>query len=259
MESNEQSNEQGGSLDNLLSLGEALAADDTQQEPSGEEKGESRGSEDKATPTKFNDLAGATGMELDSLYELTINFDDSDEGVTVEQLKDSYRQRSDFDIERMEFEEQRTQAVNQLVREKAELQELLSELPATALKPETLNKLRERLESEKQVEREKTLELIPDWKDEDRRAQDIKEMSEHLVEYGFTPTELASIKDHRWFRYIREAMRREQRIKAALAQVRKKAPDNVGGTPPQPKPPKRGSAPKAKPSAQSKLEDYLTF
>ena len=159
----------------------------------------------------------------------------------------------------MDFEEQRTQAVNQLVREKAELQELLNELPATALKPETLTKLRERLEAEKQVERERALELIPDWKDEDKRAQDIKEMAAHLVEYGFTPTELASVKDHRWFRYIRESMKREQRIKAALAQVRKKAPDTTGSTAPQSKPPKRGSAPKAKPSGQSKLEDYLTF
>ena len=252
--------EQAGlaSLSDLERLGQALADDDTEQ-PGGD-KGKPSGSDEKAKPTKFNDLAGATDMDLDALYALEATLDDGGEPVTIEQLKDHYKQRADFDVTKLEFEEQRTQQMNDLVRERAELKELLQALPANAVKPEVLQRMRTKMEQTASEERQRTLEAIPEWKNAEARTQDITAMAEHLQGYGFPANQLEQLVDHRWQRYIRDNMLREQRIRSALEKVRKGAPPKASTSKPQAKPPKRGtSLDNIKPQrGQSKLEALLT-
>jgi len=241
-------------LSELERLGDALAEDT----PGGDD-GKSSGSDEKTTPTKFNDLAGATGLDLDALYKLEVSLDEGGEPVTIEQLKDSYKQRNDFDVERLEFEEQRTQQTNDLVRERAELKELLQALPANAVKPEVLQRLRTKMETVASEERQRTLDAIPEWKDGERRTADITAMAEHLQGYGFPGNQLEQLVDHRWQRYIRDNMLREQRIRSALDKVRKGAPPKASTSKPQAKPPKKGAPLDIKTNRhQSKLEALLT-
>ena len=45
---------------------------------------------EEAAPTKFNDLAGKLGVELDDLYKLEVSQAEDGTPVTVEDLKDHY-------------------------------------------------------------------------------------------------------------------------------------------------------------------------
>lgn len=243
----------------LQALGELLKADEPGEKTSGDSnEGESSGSDEKTTPTKFNDLAGAADIDLDALYKLEVTLEGVDEPVTIEQLKDHYKGAHDFDLQVLEFEEQRTESINELVRAKAELTEILQALPANAVKPEVLEKIRTKAAETAETERAATLDVIPDWKDENARAADIALMSEHLQGYGFPVNQLELLIDHRWQRYIRDNMLRERRIKAALAKVRPGKPEKSGKAPPQTKAASKGQATVTPKAGQSKLEATLT-
>lgn len=244
-------------LAELNSLGAALA--EYEQEPGGDDdSAKPRGSDEKATPTKFNELAGAVDLDLDALYKLEVTLDDGAEPVTIEKLKDSYKERGDFDLKVMEFEEQRTQQANDLVRAKAELQEILQALPANAIKPDVLKRIRDKSERAASEERQRTLDAIPDWKNDEARAADLSAMAEHLQAYGFPVNQLENLVDHRWQRYIRDNMLRERRVREAIAKVKAGSPGKAATSKPQGRAPKRGQL-NIKPKAgQSKLEAALT-
>ncbi len=252
MESSEQSQqsgttdeqEAGGEATGIETLAELLAADEAgdENDTSGDDQAESGGSQHKTELTKFNDLAGATDLELDALYKLTISMDEGGEPVTIEQLKDSYKQRTDFDVSVIEFEERRTQQENELLQAKTELQEILQALPANAVKKEVLDKIRAKSEQTRTAEQQKTLEVIPDWQDEDKRTADIAAMAEHLKGYGFPATYLSQVVNHQQLKYIRDNMLRERRIREAIAKVRAGKPGKSSTSKAQKKPPNKGTA-----------------
>lgn len=247
MESSEQSQQSGTTEDaaadavGINNLAELLAAESDQDTaPGGDDAAESSGSEETTKPTKFNELAGVNDLDLDALYGLTISLDDDSEPVTIEQLKDHFKERSEFDLNVIEFEETRTQQEGDLLRAKAELQEILQALPKNAVKPEVLQKIREKSDARLTEERAKTLQVIPDWKDEKKREADLSAMSEHLQDYGFPNNYLESVVSHQHFKYIRDNMLRERRIREAIAKVRKGKPDKGGSAKPQKKAPSKG-------------------
>jgi hypothetical protein len=90
------------------------------------------------------------------------------------------------------------------------------------LKPEVLNKIREKHAATTQRERERTLAVIPEWSDESRREADLSGMVEHLTRAGFPESYLSQVSDHRTMAYIRTNMLREQRINQALDMVKPK-------------------------------------
>ena len=246
----------------LQRLGELLAADDAQpstDKPSGDDAGDkSSGSIGKTKPTKFNELAGAADLDLDALYKLEVQIEGAEKPVTIEALKDHFKSANDFDLRVLEFEEKRTSETNELVRAKTELQEILQSLPANAVKPDVLAKIRQKTEAAVTRERAATLEAIPDWKDADKRTGDLAAMSEHLQDYGFPMNQLESLVDHRWQRYIRDNMLRERRVKAALAKVRPGAPVKSGKAPTTGKAPVKGQSVSKSRAGMSKLEATLS-
>lgn len=258
MESSEQS-QQSGTTENqeaetaakaaseqpgINALAELLAADEPKEDetPGGDDGDKSSGSDEKTKPTKFNDLAGATDLDLDALYKLEINLDDGGEAVTIEQLKDSHKERADFDLRVIEFEEQRTKQENDLLQAKSELQEILQALPANAVNKDVLEKIRAKSEETRASEQRLTLEVIPEWKDEKARTADIAAMAEHLKGYGFPATYLSQVVSHQQLKYIRDNMLRERRIREAIAKVRAGKPEKTAKNKPQKKAPKKGTA-----------------
>lgn len=255
MKSSEQSSviqddAQGGSqqaasaaADDLTSLADLLAVDDqaVDDETSGDDKAQSGGSREKTKPTKFNDLAGASDLDLDALYKLTISLDDDSDPVTIEALKDSYKQRSDFEVERIEFAENQSKQEAELLRAKSELNEILQALPKNAVSKDLLQKIRDKHDTHIGAERAKTLEAIASWRDEGKRTADLKDMSEHLSQYGFAVDYLAQVQDHRLFPYIRDNMLRERRVREALAKVRNGKPGKAATSKPQKKAPAKGN------------------
>ncbi len=210
----------------LTSLGELLAQDEPkddedtpggdQQEPGGNQKG------DKLT--KFNDLAGATDLELDALYQLEISTSDDGEPVTIETLKDNYAEREQFELERLQFEEGKAEAESELMKAQGELQEILQALPQGAVKPAVLEKIRARAEQQTEVERKKTLEVIKTWKDPKVREADIAGMTKYLQGYGYPVGYLQNVVDHRQLKFIRDSWQRAERMRKALEAVGKGKP-----------------------------------
>lgn len=241
----EQVNDQDALPDGMTHLTELLAADGSKETSEGGSSGEddaaSSGSDDKTQPTKFNDLAGKLGMELDALYKLEISSSEDGEPVTIEQLKDSHKDRADFDLKVIEFEERRTQQEQDLMRAKSELQEILQALPKNSVRPEVLERIREKSEKTTALERQKTLEVIPEWNDEDVRQSDIAGMAKHLEGYGFPLNYLKQVVSHQQLKYIRDNWQREQRIRAALEKVRAAKPDKSIASKPQKAAPKKGT------------------
>ena len=180
--------------------------------------GDASGSDD-AKPTKFNDLAGKLGLELDDLYKLEVTQAEDGTPVTIENLKDNHSKQADFSMREIEFEERRTQQESELMQAQEELRELMAALPEKAINPEVLHKVHEKHEAQMQLERTRTLEVIPDWQDKETRTADMEGMADHLKQYGFPVNHLERVADHRQIKYIRDNWQREQRIRKALAAV----------------------------------------
>lgn len=220
----------------------------------GASPGDASGSEN-ATPTKFNDLAGTSGLELDDLYKLEVSQAEDGTPVTVEHLKDYYAKQADFSMREIEFEERRTQQEAELMQAREELRELMAALPERAIKPEVLQKVREKHDAQVALERQRTLQAIPDWQDETTRTADIEGMAEHLKQYGFPVDHLQSVADHRQVKYIRDNWQREQRIRNALAKVKAGKPNPTSKQKPASKAPsKRPLAGVKRGNTHNKLE-----
>lgn len=234
---------------------------DDDQGPSGDgEKGAAAGDgQKKAKPKKFNDLAGTLGMELDDLYKLEIAAGTDGTPVTVEQLKDLHAKQDDFTLRELQFEEQRQVKEGELIRAQDELRELMAALPEKAIKPEVLERLRKKRDETQTLERGKTLEAIPEWRDEKRRTEDIRGMVEHLKGYGFPENYLQSVFNHRSLKYIRDNWLRETRIRRALESVKSGKPNPTTTTPATGKAPKKQStAVNQKRKGRNRLEQVFS-
>lgn len=208
----------------LSTLADLMAEDETPEQPEAGATGESSGS-DNDKPTKFNDLAGRLGVDLDDLYKLEISQAEDGTPVTIENLKDHFAKQGDFALREIEFEEHRAQQEAQLLQAQEELRELLAAMPERAIKPEVLQKVRDKHDAQMKLERKRTLDVIRDWHDEKKREADIQGMTEHLQQYGFPVDHLARVPDHRMIKYIRDNWQREQRIRKALEQVKAGKPN----------------------------------
>lgn len=183
------------------------------------------GDDTPAAPKKFNDLAERTGLDLDTLYKLELHTAEDGTPVTIETLKDRYTADTGLTVREMEFEERKTREEGAILQAQEQLRELMAALPERAIKPEVLQKLRDNHEAKIAVERQRTLEIIPEWQDEARRTADIEGMAAHLERYGYPPTHLGQIADHRQLRYIRDNWQRELRIRKALEAVKAGKPN----------------------------------
>lgn len=202
-------------------LGQLLQED----EPGTQVPDDDAGGSHKAAPSKFNDLADTLGMELQDLYKLEVSQAEDGSPVTIENLKDYYARQEDTTLRELEFEERRTQQESELLQAQEELRELMSALPEKAIRPEVLEKVRAKHAAQLQLERKRTLEVIPDWQDEKRRTADIQGMAEHLQQYGYPVNHLERIADHRQIKYIRDNWQRELRIRKALEAVKAGKPN----------------------------------
>lgn len=220
---------------------------DLDEMPEGEERAEDGKPKDKgqkAKPKTIAEAAERLGLKLEELYGLEVAIADGTdaEKFTVGALKDAMKERTDHKLEQIRWGEERAQQEGELLRSRNELTELMALLPANALKPEVIAKVREKHDATLKLERERIFQVIPEWKDEAKRNIDLDAMREHLERSGFPKGYLNNVSDHKTFRYIRENMLREQRITQALSLVKpkpktKQAPSTSGSTTKGPKQP----------------------
>lgn len=178
----------------------------------------------KGPPKTLHDAAKLLGVEVAELYNLQIGLPDDDTPHTLGELKDTFADRESISVERLQWGEEKSQQEAELLRSRNELTELLTLLPPSAIKPEVLNKIREKHQASLARERELTMDVIKPWQNETVREADLAGMSEHLTRAGFPKDYLKNVSDHKTMRYIRDNYLREKRINDALAKVGKKSP-----------------------------------
>jgi hypothetical protein len=205
-------------------------SDDLQSEENDEGVGKgANGVDSKGSKKPIKTIADAAerlGLKIEDLYKLEVSIADGQdsEKFSVGALKDAMKDRSDFKFQQLRWGEDKAEQEGELLRSRNEIVELLAMMPKEAIKPEVISKIREKHDATLKLERERTLNVIKEWRDEKVRGADIDAMREHLTRAGFPANYLGQISDHRTMRYIRENMLREQRIQQALAMVKPKQP-----------------------------------
>ena len=196
--------------DKPLSLAEIFAEPETTEASADVESG----------PIESIDaVAKRLKLTPEQVYALKVPMKDNAEPLTIGTLKDRVSELVNLDTRELQFDQRRVKQEGELLRSQAEMREILSMLPREAIKPELVQKLRAQRESKLTAEHQATLELIPEWADEKKRAPEISGMIEHLSEYGFPESFLSTVEDHRAIKYIRDNYLRDKRIKDALARV----------------------------------------
>jgi len=229
-------------------------SDDTSE---GSDTGEDGGSR-KSKPKRFNDLAALAGVEETELYKLEVATAADGSPVTVEQLKDHYGKRSEFSVAQLKWEEERSQQNADLVRGNAELRELLSAIPRDKLAPGVMEKVRDKVEANVKRERARTLQVIPEWRDEAKMTEELGGMAEFLTRYGYPVDYLRTVHDHRALNMMRDAWRREKRVRAALEAVEKVSPDTPSKAKPAGKAPSKNASGQKTARGRQGLESLLT-
>lgn len=214
----------------LAQLAALLKAEKEEGAPQGAPQGE----KPKGKPKTMAELAVTLGVEPAELYGIQVpSAQEGAEPYTLGKLKDLAAEHDDFTLRSLRLEDDARKRQSEFMRAEAELQEILATLPPDAIKPEARAKLEAKRNRALVSERQRVLEVIPEWKDATVRTQEIESMVEHLKDYGFPETYLSSVFDHRTLRYIRANWQREQQIRKALERVQEKKPT----TPPKSKAP----------------------
>lgn len=243
-------------LESLTALLEESAPKE-KKAPEGAENGAAAGNgKNDAKPKMFNELAEASGIELDDLYKLQVTTADG-KTVSIEELKSLQTKQDDIVLRELEFEESKAAKEGDLRQAQSELAEIVGALPDGTIKPAVLEKLRAKNAARVEVEQSRTIAAIPTWNDEATRTKDMAGMTAHLERFGFAANHLASVVDHRMFVFIRESHLREQRIKNALERVKVGKPNPTTPTKTAPAAPgKTGRKPD--PNARNGLEAFFS-
>ena len=168
-------------------------------------------------------------LTAEQAYGIKVPMPNGAEALSIGELKDKISELTDLDMRVVQFDEHRIKQEGELLRSQSELKELISVLPKDAIKPEVLNRLRERQAETTRQERLLTLEHIPEWRDEKKRTAEVEGIVEMLSDYGFDGSFLQSVIDHRAMKFIRDSFLIRARIKKSLAEVRD--PKNLGKRP----------------------------
>lgn len=191
-----------------------------------------RQAETAVPPKTLKDFAEQAGLEAKDLYSLEITLEAANgeakgKTLTLGQLKDLAAKAGDFETRKAAFEETRIEQENELLRARHELQQIVAGLPRNAVKPELLEKIRQETERQREVESERALEVIPQWKDDTVRLKDRDGILKHMAEYGYGPGDFDGIMDHRMLKYVRDNWTRWELVKQAMGNVKAKKPDTI--------------------------------
>ena len=176
----------------------------------------------KSKPKNLNELAETLGVKVADLYALEIPFDVGDdvETKTLGEIKDAFRESDSIEVDRLTWEETKAKGEAKLTRANAELQELVSMLPRSAISPQLLETIGQKRADYMATEERLTLVAIPEWSDAAARTKDRTEMSEYLSQFGFASSYLDNVADHKTLAFIRDAAKRAARLERALDEVK---------------------------------------
>jgi len=233
-------------VDEIVGDGEAQPSESDLRDLELADEFEESSSDDDENPTKLEflkDLAEKAGIDPKDLYSLKIALDGDDEPITLGDLKDQRKDFQNVEQAREQVSVQREDFENEMIRAKAELQEVIGLLPE--LPPELIKRAVAQRQDHVDRERSSLLDIKPEWRDPAayRAAQD--EMLGVIGTYGFNRVDLDSIMDHRLTKLVWDFSQMKQRIARADArakEIRKVAKRNKQANRQRPKPQQKEQA-----------------
>lgn len=191
----------GLSDDDLDAAGEDQGGDDEGDNDDNDkaEGKEGESPEEGATPKA---LAERLGIEASEIYKMRIPVGDSGDTISLGELKDVGVRASTLDAEVETFESDRTEYINEKMKSRNELQNIISLLPSELITPELIQQARTQHAAMVRTERIGLLEALPRWKDPAVESEARTNMLEHLKGYGFNEVEVNNMLDHRLVKLI---------------------------------------------------------
>jgi len=237
-------NDDGGSA-GASSFAAALAAQlkdgengDDEGADDGADTGDTRESGKKVKLDSLDSLAASLGVKVEELYAVKIPAGHGREPMTVGQIKDRFTSFNSLEADRLSLTEERVAQEAEFEQTRAELRELLTVVPKENLSQDALRAAAARVAARNKADGAKLLAAMPEWRDEDRRNEDVAEIAAALGKYGIPASYVGTVRSPALMKFMRDAARREKQVQAALASVkntpRKKAVVTAtGGRPPR--------------------------
>ena len=179
-----------------------------------EEDGEETGKETRQQRT-LREFAEEAGISVKQLMKLVATDpDESDEPMSLGQLKDHWRETRQFQNVRDEFETWQETAQNEVTVARRQVQDLFQRI-ASVVPPQTLARVFGDVQFDGQEaikkERAQVLEYYPEWRDAQVMVRDRDRITETLKTYGFTKYDVGMIQDSRIIKFVMDAIKLRER------------------------------------------------
>jgi hypothetical protein len=168
----------------------------------------------------LRDFAAEHGFSVKALMSLiATESGESDEPLSFGQLRDHWKDTRQYQTERTEFDDWRSEAQNEITIARRQVQQIFERI-AGIVPPQTLARVFsdaefEHAETIKQAKAQ-LLEFYPEWRDPEKMGQARDAMAHHLSRWGFTRQDLATITSPMIIKYVQDNMRREARLERLL-------------------------------------------
>lgn len=173
-------------------------------------------SDAEQAPTTVKELAEKLGVRPAELYNM-LKIDTGDgESMTLSEMKDRAKDLKQSDKLLADSAEKQLSAENEILRRNRELQLVAQKIgrnPTEAERAEATATFNQYAKEQKAM----TLDVIGDWADPAVQRVELKLIGETLTEYGFRPSEIEAILDHRQVKLLRDYTKLRQRLKDAGA------------------------------------------
>ena len=213
---------------------------DNDIEDVGDDQGDDEG--DELPYFDLGELAERANVTPEDLYnQLQVPLEKGQDPVTLGELKDGYQaaarvaeRESALDDRARAHEEQRDANERQALLDRRELRLLLETIKPETLPPAVLEELQTRERHRIDTNRTELHRTLPELKDPEKYRDFTTRAGKFLSqEYGFRPSELATIDDPRTFKMVSDHMRLKARLEEAtkaLSKAREKAGSAANGT-----------------------------
>ena len=162
-------------------------------------------------------LAEKAGITLDDLFATVVPLD-AGTSTTLGELKDSFKDYSRLTEDKAAYEDNRTKFENEMIRSRAELQEVIAILQQDGAVPDIIyQRAATVFEESRAAELSKLVAIKPEWADPQVFGQAKDALMETVGEYGFKRSELEAVFDHRLTKLLHDFHTMRMRFKDANA------------------------------------------
>lgn len=192
-----------------------------EDEAGDDDNGKPRESGKKVKLDSLETLADGLGIEVKDLYAIKVPGSGGREPMTIGQIKDRFERFSSLEADRLSLTEERVAQEAEFEQTRAELRELLAVVPKEHLSQEKLQAAAQRVAARNAADGKRLLQSMPEWKDQDRRDAEVKDIADLLGTYGVPASYIKTIRNPAILKFMRDAARREKQVREALATIKK--------------------------------------